>query len=284
MEAKNSSLALIFSILVLVVAASFPQLISGQNCGCNGLCCSKWGYCGMGDPYCGDGCREGPCYSSSGGGSSGGGSSGGGSSVSDIVSDAFFNGIANQAGSGCEGRGFYTRSAFLNAANSYSGFGTTGSTDDAKREIAAFFAHVTHETGHFCYINEINGASQNYCDDKNFPQYPCVQGKGYYGRGPLQLSWNYNYAAAGNSIGFDGLGNPDIVAQDNVISFKTGLWFWMNNCHSVINSQGFGATIQAINGRIECNGGNSGAVNARVGYYQDYCRQLGVDPGANLYC
>ncbi|CAI9108587.1 OLC1v1008231C1 [Oldenlandia corymbosa var. corymbosa] len=277
MAAENSSLAIIFSVLVLVMASSLPQPISGQNCGCKGLCCSKWGYCGTGNDYCGSGCREGPCYSSGGGGGGGGG-------VAGIVSDAFFNGIANQAGSGCAGKRFYTRSAFLNAVKSYPGFGTTGSVDVAKREIAAFFAHVTHETGHFCYIEEINGASRNYCDRSN-TQYPCVPGKGYYGRGPLQISWNYNYGAAGKSIGFNGLNNPEIVAQNNVISFKTGLWFWMNNCHSKITSGlGFGATIKAINGNLECNGANPATVSARVGYYVAYCRQLGVDPGPNLRC
>ncbi|CAI9108590.1 OLC1v1008234C2 [Oldenlandia corymbosa var. corymbosa] len=203
------------------------------------------------------------------------------SSVADIVTDAFFNGIANQAGSGCAGKGFYTRSAFLSAVNSYPAFGTTGSTDDAKREIAAFFAHVTYETGHFCYVEEINRSSA-FCVTGT--QYPCVPGKSYYGRGPLQLTWNFNYGPAGQSIGFDGLGNPDIVARDNVISFKTGLWDWMRKCHSIINSQGFGATIQAFNGALECNGGNSAAAKARVGYYTDYCRELGVDPGANVTC
>ena len=53
----------------------------------------------------------------------------------------------SQAGEGCAGRNFYSRSAFLNAAKSYSQFGQGGSADDSKREIAAFFAHVTHETG-----------------------------------------------------------------------------------------------------------------------------------------
>ncbi|KAJ9701666.1 hypothetical protein PVL29_006860 [Vitis rotundifolia] len=84
-----------------------------------------------------------------------------------------------------------------------------------------------------------------------------------------------------NSIGFDGLGNPGIVATDVLISFKTALWFWMNNVHSVLD-QGFGATIRAINGAVECNGGNTPAVNARVGYYKDYCSHLGVSPGDNL--
>ncbi|WOL14538.1 chitinase 6 [Canna indica] len=41
----------------------------------------------------------------------------------------------------------------------------------------------------------------------------------------------------------------------------------MNNCHSLITSdQGFGATIRAINGALECDGKNPTTVNARVGY------------------
>ncbi|KAD7477695.1 hypothetical protein E3N88_00831 [Mikania micrantha] len=133
----------------------------------------------------------------------------------------------------------------------------------------------------FCYIEEINGASRDYCDENN-TQYPCNPSKGYYGRGPIQLSWNYNYGPAGRSIGFDGLNNPETVATDPVISFRTAFWFWMNNVHSVIG-QGFGATIRAING-MECDGGNSATVSARVQYYTQYCDQLGVAPGDNLRC
>merc|ERR1711933_671676 len=33
----------------------------GPNNPCgNGMCCSKWGYCGMGADYCGDCCQNGP--------------------------------------------------------------------------------------------------------------------------------------------------------------------------------------------------------------------------------
>ncbi|WOK94308.1 hypothetical protein Cni_G03010 [Canna indica] len=59
----------------------------------------------------------------------------------------------------------------------------------------------------------------------------------------------------------------------------------MNNCHSLITSgQGFGATIRAINGALECDGKNPATVNARMGYYKDYCSQFGVDPGNDLTC
>ncbi|KAJ4956890.1 hypothetical protein NE237_013673 [Protea cynaroides] len=252
-----------------------PCYSSGSpSCGCaSGVCCSQYGYCGTGDAYCGTGCQSGPCYGS--------GTTGG--TVSDIVTQAFWNGIINQADSSCAGKSFYTRDAFFQALNSYTSFGTTGTSDDSKREIAAFFAHVTHETGYFCYIEEIDGASKNYCDP-SYTQYPCTTGKGYYGRGPLQLTWNYNYGAAGNSIGFDGLNSPETVANDVVTSFKAALWFWMNDCHSIITSgQGFGATIQNINSG-ECNGGNTAEMQARVQYYEDYCTQFNVSPGDNLTC
>ncbi|XP_009591111.1 chitinase 4-like [Nicotiana tomentosiformis] len=265
-----------FFLFIYIIAIFIPKLILAQNCGCaEGLCCSRWGYCGTGNAYCGQGCKGGPCFITENYGIS---------SVSQIVSEPFFNGIANQAAPNCEGKGFYTRSAFLEALRSYPLFATAGSSDDNKREIAAFFAHVTHETGQMCYRNEINGASRDYCDETN-KEYPCVLGKKYYGRGPIQLSWNFNYGPAGKDIGFDGVNDPDIVARDSLIAFKTAFWYWMNNCHSLITSgHGFGATIRAINGPLECNGGNPEPVARRIQYYTEYCQQLGVDTGNNLTC
>ncbi|CAN6239987.1 unnamed protein product [Urochloa humidicola] len=260
-------------VVALLLTAASPA--AAQNCGCQpNFCCSKFGFCGQTIAYCGDGCQSGPCIGS-------GTGSGAGADVASVVTDAFFNGIKNQAGGGCEGSNFYTRSAFLDAANMYSGFAHGGSEADGKREIAAFFAHVTHETGHFCYISEID-KSNTYCDPTK-TQWPCAAGKKYYGRGPLQLTWNYNYGAAGRDLKFDGLGNPDVVAQDVGIAFKTALWYWMTNVHQVM-PQGFGATTRAINGNVECDGKNTDKMNARVGYYRQYCQQLGVDPGSNLTC
>ena len=63
------------------------------------------------------------------------------------MTEGFFNGIISQAAGSCAGKNFYSRNAFLDAVNSYPQFGQDGSADDSKREIAAFFAHVTHETG-----------------------------------------------------------------------------------------------------------------------------------------
>ncbi|CAO2838231.1 unnamed protein product [Amaranthus hypochondriacus] len=273
----KSSLVLAFFIATIL---TFPTSLLGQNCGCApDFCCSKFGFCGKTDDYCGEGCQSGPCKTKP-------QPSGGGGSVANIVSQSFFNSIIGQAAASCPGKNFYNRAAFLSAASAYPQFGTTGSSDDAKREIAAFFAHVSHETGNFCHIQEQDGAvSDSYCDPSpQFAQYPCASGKKYFGRGPLQLSWNYNYGAAGKALNFNGLGNPEIVGTDVNIAFKASMWYWMTNVHSVVN-QGFGATIKAINGALECNGKNQDQANNRVQYYKKYCATFGVSTGpGSLTC
>eukprot|EP00252_Welwitschia_mirabilis_P025949 TRINITY_DN82_c0_g2_i1.p1 TRINITY_DN82_c0_g2~~TRINITY_DN82_c0_g2_i1.p1 ORF type:complete len:286 (+),score=-10.43 TRINITY_DN82_c0_g2_i1:34-858(+) len=264
-------------IMALALFLALPEDAAAQNCGCAiGLCCSKWGYCGSGNDYCGEGCQQGPCYKSP----PPPGSEG---NVSSIVTSYLFNQIVSPA-TGCEGKGFYGYSQFIDAASAFPSFGTSSYDDVNKRELAAFFGNAAHETGAFCYINEQNPSS-DYCDSSN-TQYPCSAGKRYYGRGPLQLSWNYNYGAAGNYLSFDGLNNPDMVARVSSISWKTAVWFWMknSNCHEAITTgSGFGETIRAINS-IECNGGNPATVSSRVNYYKKFCKLFGVDPGSNLYC
>ena len=136
-----------------------------------------------------------------------------------------------------------------------------------------------------CHIKENDGAATNdaYCDQTKAAQYPCATEKKYFGRGPLQLSWNYNYGAAGKALNFDGLGNPDQVATNVDTAFKTAMWFWMTNVHSVMN-QGFGATVKAINGALECNGKSQAQANSRIQFYRKYCSDFGVAPGNNLSC
>lgn len=136
LKARAVSFLVIFTLLAIF--GTHPERVSGQNCGCAPQeCCSQYGYCGSGDVYCGSGCREGRCYSSQ----------NNRDGVSGVLTDEFFNGILAQVDGDCPGKGFYTRDAFLEALSSYPDFGTVGSTDDSTREIAAFFAHVTLESG-----------------------------------------------------------------------------------------------------------------------------------------
>lgn len=64
-----------------------------------------------------------------------------------VVSKEFFNGIKAQDPDSCEGKSFYTRNTFLTAVRFYPGFAHGGTEVEGKREIAAFFANVAHETG-----------------------------------------------------------------------------------------------------------------------------------------
>ncbi|KAH0673823.1 hypothetical protein KY290_019509 [Solanum tuberosum] len=113
---------------------------------------------------------------------------------------------------------------------------------------------------------------------------------------------NYNYGPCGRAIGADLLNNPDLVATDPVISFKTAIWFWMTtqlpkpSCHDVIIGRwnpsagdraanrlpGFGVITNIINGGLECGRGNDNRVQDRIGFYRRYCGILGVSPGDNL--
>ncbi|KAG6436643.1 hypothetical protein SASPL_101545 [Salvia splendens] len=261
----------LLTLFILLLAAG--KWVSAQNCGCKPHeCCSKYGYCGVGDDYCGGDCQSGPCKGRN------------GVKFGDIVTDNFFNGIiASQGRRNCPGKGFYIRSRFVDAAASQPSFGAIGSADDSKREIAAFFAHVAHESGRMCFIEEEGGKSRSYCDNRK-KDWPCAANRRYYGRGPLQLTWNFNYGAAGQAVGFDGLRNPEILAENPSISIKAAVWFWMENCHAAfVSGNGFGATIRGINS-IECDGRSPAQVSSRVDYYKEYCKQLRVDPGPNLRC
>ena len=211
----------------------------------------------------------------------GGGGGGGGGDF--VVSETQFNQMF-------PGRnGFYTYSGLVAAMSAYPGFAKTGSDTVKKQEAAAFLANVSHETGGLVYITEITPGV--YCD-WNRP-YGCPAGdRNYYGRGPIQLSWNFNYYEAGRALGIDLLNNPRLVETDAAISWKTGLWYWntqsgpgtMTGHNAMVNGAGFGQTIRSINGSLECDGRNPAQVQSRVSKYQQFVGILGVPAGANLYC
>lgn len=187
---------------------------------------------------------------------------------------------------------FYTYQGLVEATASYPGFTNTGGDTVERQEAAAFLANVSHETGGLVHIVEQNTANYpHYCDGGQ--PYGCPAGQAaYYGRGPIQLSWNFNYNAAGNALGLPLLNNPWLVEQDSTVAWQTALWYWntqsgpgtMSGHAAMTGGAGFGESIRSINGAIECNGGNPAQVQSRVDRYQQFTQLLGVDPGGNLYC
>ena len=220
--------------------------------------------------------------------------------------------------------GFFEFEKFVAAAEQFPCFLGRG---EKKRELAAFLAQISHETTGgwatapggpqawgLCWKEEVGceamGCAQ-YCAPgdpctaagEEFPC-PCEAGKFYHGRGPMQLSWNYNYEPAGRALGVDLLAEPERITQDPVLAFSTAIYFWMTprdakpSCHSVMVGEwspsdrdrdqgrlpGFGTTTNIINGQLECNIEGDSRVEDRVLYYERYAKIFGVSPGDNLYC
>lgn len=189
----------------------------------------------------------------------------------------------------------------------YGEFCTAFSPDVNKKELAAFFAQISHETRHgmngsytdgLMLIHETN-TSNVYISDSD--EYPAVKGKTYYGRGPMQLSYNGNYGYASNIIFGDPkilLNSPELVETDAVVAFKAAIYFWMTpethkpSAHDVMTGKwqpnavdkahgrttpGFGMTINIVNGDVECGkGDNVEPMNDRIGFYQFYLKKLGI--------
>ncbi|MEV0823679.1 glycoside hydrolase family 19 protein [Nonomuraea rubra] len=203
-----------------------------------------------------------------------------------VVSEAQFNQMFPSRNA------FYSYSGLTAAMSAYPAFAKTGSDTIRKQEAAAFLANVNHETGGLVHIVEQNTANYpHYCDAGQ--PYGCPAGQSaYYGRGPIQLSWNFNYKAAGDALGINLLADPWRVERESAVAWKTALWYWMTQNgpgtmtahNAMVNSRGFGETIRSINGGKECGGANPAQVQSRVNAYQRFTQILGVSPGGNLSC
>ncbi|KAL5717165.1 Chitinase 10 [Ranunculus cassubicifolius] len=236
--------------------------------------------------------------------------------VSSLISEKLYNDIfLHKDDNACPAKNFFTYDSFITATRCFPAFASTGSLNTRKRELAAFLGQISQETtggwetapdGPYawglCFKEEVNPGS-NYCDADN-KEWPCVPGKTYSGRGPIQLSWNYNYGPAGKALGFDGLQNPEIVSNNSIIAFKSALWFWMTerkpipSCHNVMigryrptqadilanRTAGYGLVTNIINGGLECGRPDDGRVNGRIGFFTRYAALFNVDTGPNLDC
>jgi chitinase len=240
-------------------------------------------------------------------------------SLASLLSRALFALLfLHQRDSACNAQ-LYDYDSLLSAAARFPSFATEGSDQLRRRELAAFLANISHETTGgwpsapdgphawgLCLREEVGcdtGSCTQYCDSSN-TEFPCAPGKTYHGRGPLQLSWNYNYGRVGKALALDLLADPGLVTRDGGVGFATALWFWMTpqppkpSAHSVMvetwqpssedvragRVSGFGLTVNIINGALECSIPNDPRVEDRVGFFDQYAKVLGTDLGDNLRC
>ncbi|KAJ7530383.1 hypothetical protein O6H91_14G002200 [Diphasiastrum complanatum] len=216
-------------------------------------------------------------------------------------------------------QGFWDYTSFIDAAKTFQeqGFAVTGGDDLQKRELAAFFAHVAHETtcGYsaakdgpyawgLCYKEELS-PPKLYCVRSLL--YPCALGASYHGRGAMPLYWNDNYGISGQALKYDLIHNPDLVANNATVAFQTAILRWMSpvklnqpSAHDVMVNKwkptkndtdsfrfpGFGMTINILNGDLECGHGTDPRMEDRIAHYQYFLRILApdADEGQNLDC
>ncbi|KAF4654205.1 hypothetical protein FOL47_010094 [Perkinsus chesapeaki] len=224
----------------------------------------------------------------------------------------------------------YTYEKFLQAVAKYpyfcndaAGKADSDSLDDICRtELATLFAHFAQETGERAPPNEDfwlealwffeeNGCTPTacqYCDaDSSKNWFKCRDGVGYWGRGALQLSWNFNYGPF--SIAMHGnasvlLDNPGLIIEDWQI-FASAIYFYMTpsglfpSMHDVVTGHwkpnqhdidqhripGFGVTTLIVNGFIECGKGEeSYQSKSRMTYYHNFMNYFGVTPEGQDGC
>lgn len=229
--------------------------------------------------------------------------------------------IRDQYPSTLKKKEFYSYAAFIQASKRFPSFLSKGTEVQKRRELAAFLASIAHETsggwddapgGYFAwglYFLEERGYEKgnDHYSDTSKKKFPPVKGKSYHGRGPMQLSWNYNYAQFskfyfGNQNKL--LQNPLLVSTDPVLCFASAFWFWLTpqypkpSCHEIMAGlwepepkdtiagrlPGFGAVMNVINGGLECGVKQSSTTAYRLAYYQYFCKYLKVEPGANCGC
>lgn len=215
----------------------------------------------------------------------------------------------------------YSFEAFVKAAGYFPDFLSEKDPVLRKRELAAFLANIAQETsggwkeapgGYFrwglYYIEEQRDSTMNPYTDFSKKTFPPVDGRSYHGRGPKQISWNYNYGQFSQAwFGTKDslLNHPELVSGNAVLSFASAIWFWMTpqfpkpSCHDIMTGHwnptendkqkgrtpGFGATVNVINGGLECGKGtDQDKTLDRYAYYRYFCRYFRVDPGENVEC
>lgn len=197
-------------------------------------------------------------------------------------------------------------------------FCNTGDSYNDQRELAAFFANITkettggsadvgsgslnsHELFGLYFVNEVN--QSNCYTNGSQADYSPVGGQCYSGRGPIQLSYYYNYGYFSEFLYNDGgstlVNNPAALSSDGKLAFMSAIWFWMTpqcpkpSCHQAMHEihdetagnysaakmrkKGFLHTNNIINGGLECRSNSSFTFYSKVALRSDlYGYYLGV--------
>lgn len=145
--------------------------------------------------------------------------------------------------------------------------------------LAHFLAQTAHETAAFTYLHEEGGPEYfaRYDGRADLGNTQPGDGYRYRGRGLIQLTGRANYAKAGDELGLDLDGDPELAASPDV-AVQTAALYWRDHG---LNALADADDIAAITRRI--NGGYNGLAS-RKAYLQRARALIGdllaADPAA----
>jgi len=97
-----------------------------------------------------------------------------------------------------------------------------------------FLAQLAHESGGLKHAREVGGESARYAP--------------YFGRGPIQLTHEDNYRAAGAYLGLPLVEHPELV-ESPWIGWQCAAWYWLNTgLGRLCDARDFKGLTVAING------------------------------------
>ena len=127
--------------------------------------------------------------------------------------------------------------------------------------MAHFMAQLAHESDGFKATREYHDGS-NYEGRRDLGNTEAGDGKRYRGRGLIQLTGRYNYRKAGDALGLNLVGHPEL-AEKFPAALEVSCWFWAANG---LNELADRDDVRAVTRRI--NGGLNG--------FEDRNRYLGI--------
>lgn len=137
---------------------------------------------------------------------------------------------------------------------------------DSKLRQAAFLATAAIESQNLTKVEEslyykdparlasiYPRVFKNAAEAMPFTRNPAALGKllygGYWGRGLGMLTWEKNYRAAGDALGFDYIAQPSMVMEPQHAALTAG-WFWSQaNCNEPADRGDMRGVTLKVNGK-----------------------------------